>query len=156
MSFRTTGSDPNLRQPKSRAWATPVNKCLNCVSFLAGFVIVTEMDGNDCRHVSLVEVKRCLSDDWDPPIVVLWLEELVEIVLVLPPPEEHGGGFSRRIWAEGFIRSSHRRIQLPRFRPTSMSLSCMFLWTLSATSNIARVRLLWINRKRTRLWDHLH
>ena len=35
------------------------------------------------------------------------------------------------IWANGFIWSSHCKIQLPGFRPTSISLSWMFRWTLN-------------------------
>jgi hypothetical protein len=66
--------------------------------------------------------------DWSFVILTLELAPLVG-----DPP---------RIWADGFIRSSQRKMKFPRFRPTSMSLSWMFLWTLIATSNTERVLLL--------------
>lgn len=46
-----------------------------------------------------------------------------------------------RISADGCRRSSHRRTQLPRFRPAWMSLCCIFWWTLTTTSKMVRVRL---------------
>lgn len=46
-----------------------------------------------------------------------------------------------RISADGFIWSRHRRIQFPKFLPTSTSLCRMLWWTLTATSKTLRVRL---------------
>ena len=105
------------------------------------------MDGKGLGQIFLAEVKRCLAeswflDIWEPP-GGFRLEAFTCFVMLKLELAPFGGfpGGGPRIWADGFIRSSHRRIQLPRFRPTSMSLSCMLWWTLSATSNTARVRL---------------
>lgn len=59
-------------------------------------------DGNDF----LVEMELELEWEWE--LELGWEWEL---------------GWER-IWAAGFILSSHLRIQLPRFLPTSMSLCC--------------------------------
>lgn len=79
----------------------------------------------------------------------LWLEVpvacFVMLSLELPPPTGSWGG--PRIWAEGFIRSRHRKMKFPIFLPTSMSLSWMFRWTFIAASNTARVRL-WSTKTR--------
>lgn len=79
--------------------------------------------GNCFDHIT--RLNKCLL--WSPPLFTtsLMFEELlscfvvfmVEIKLLV----EDGG--SPQICADGFARSSERRIQLPRFRPTSMSLS---------------------------------
>ena len=105
------------------------------------------MDGKGLGQIFLAEVKRCLAeswflDIWEPPggFRLEAFTCFVMFKLELAPLGGFPGG-GPRIWADGFIRSSHRRIQLPRFRPTSMSLSCMLWWTLSATSNTACVRL---------------
>lgn len=65
-------------------------------------------------------------------IICLALSLLVEVSSMLL------GG---RICAEGFMRSSHRRIRLPMLLPSSKSLSWTFLWTLTAISKTLRVRL---------------
>jgi hypothetical protein len=72
-----------------------------------------------------------------------WLEVPVVcfVMLSFELPPLMGGLEWPRIWAEGFIRSRHRKMKFPTFLPTSMSLSWMFRWTLIATSNTARVRL---------------
>lgn len=137
-----------------------VNKCLYWVIVpAAGFggLVIIEMVGKGLLFHKLFElVNRCLSDSrfldvWMLPFLFSW-EELLVACFVLLMLELALGGFPggwTRIWAEGFIRSSQRRIQFPRFRPTSMSLSCMLRWTLRATSKTARVRL-WIGKGKTR------
>jgi hypothetical protein len=48
------------------------------------------------------------------------------------------------------MRSSQRRIAFPTFRPTSKSLSWIFLCTETATSKILRVLLDYMEEKRIR------
>ena len=93
-------------------------------------IIMAMVDKGGLGHIFFDELNRCLSDSlfldvWTPGVFgfgdfIPWL-----VMLMLGPCGGLSGG--PRIWADGFIRSSQRRIQLPTFLPTSMSLSCMFL-----------------------------
>lgn len=117
---------------------------------LGGCIIIAMVVGKDLGHVLVNELKRCLPASWfrgDWLLRGVFGEDVFVtcfgmFMFALPVPwlgSWWGGG--PRIWAEGFILSSQRRIRSPRFRPTSKSLCCMFLWTLSAMSKTTRVRL---------------
>jgi hypothetical protein len=148
MSFRRPPTDQALVEFDFNI--SGPEKCLYWVIVPAGFGgrIIIEMVGKGLGQIVLGEVNRCLEESWFLDIWVsqggFRLEELLICFVMLNPELALLGGFPGEeppIWADGFIWSSHRRIQLPRFRPTSMSLSWMFRWTLSATSNTACVRL---------------
>lgn len=154
MSFRITPSNPALPQLDLRTSGPQKDMCLYWVVIPAdvgGRIIIVIGEKGLC-HMYLEEENKCLLDSWSTPLKldfwmvapwVFWcwalLACLVMLLLVLPAR----WGFSRepRIWADGFMRSRQRRIRLPRFRPTSMSLSWILRWTFSATSKTARVRL---------------
>lgn len=120
-----------------------------CLYWLGIPGIIFVIEGNCLRHVVLVELNSCRPDSLSPfftlhverPPAVFWCDELVNCFLTLESDLAVEGGCPPRISADGFILSSQRRIQFPTFRPTSMSLSWIFLWTLITISNIARVRL---------------
>lgn len=145
MSGRITPSKPCFMGLK--LVGETVFNCLYWIFVPAGLLgfIIMEMVGYAFCHVLLAEVNRCLLlDSLSLPAPYFWkasglgewdefLSCLVALVIaMLSEP---------RILADGFILSSHRRIQLPRFRPASISLSCTLRWTISAISNAARVRL---------------
>ena len=73
---------------------------------------------------------------WDPALLLV-----LEKCLNCSELPFGGSGRRGRISADGFMRSSQRRIAFPRFRPTSMSLCWMLLCTDTATLNTSRVRL---------------
>lgn len=151
MSFLTTSSDPKLPEIGFNSWGPQMDICLYWLG-IPGIIFVIE--GNCLRHVVLVELNSCRPDSLSPfftlhverPPGVFWCDELVNCFLTLESDLAIEGGCPPRISADGFILSSHRRIQFPTFRPTSMSLSWIFLWTLITISNIARVRL-WYKTK---------
>lgn len=148
MSFRRPPSD----QPLEWSDLNPSSpeKCLYWIIVPAGFGsrTIIEIVGKGFGKIFLDEVNRSLLESC---FLGIWFPaggfrlELFTCFVMLKPdlaPSEGSRGEQPRIWADGFIRSSHRRIQLPTLRPTSMSLSCMLWWTLTATLNTARVRLL--------------
>lgn len=95
---------------------------------MAGFedLIIMEIVGNCLGHMLFDEVNSCLDDFgffgiWELSGFFKTEElEICFVAFVFDP------SFSLRIWADGLYLSRRRRIQLPRFRPTSKSLCCMF------------------------------
>ena len=107
-------------------------------------IIMAMVEKGSLGHIFFDELNRCKSDSlfldvWTPG--VFGLEDFIPwlVMFMLGPCGSFSGGPC--IWADGFIRSSQRRIQLPTFLPTSMSLCCMFLWNLRAISKAARTQL---------------
>ena len=153
MSFRITPSNPPLPRLNLNTSGPEKHKCLCWMLVPAGLagLIIIAMVGKGLGHMFLEEVNKCLSDSLSPPILDFWKFPGVFwwdgsgncfVMFVLALPLE--GSFAaewERIWADGFILSRYRRIQLPRLRPTSRSLCCIFRWTLRATSNMACVLL---------------
>lgn len=95
---------------------------------MAGFedFIIIAIVGNRVGHIFVDEVNNRREDFesfgiWE--LSGFFKTEVLEIcfrVFVIDPPS------GLRIWADGLYLSSLRRIQLPKFRPTSKSLCCMF------------------------------
>lgn len=149
MSFRITPLYPSLLYFKLNVSGPLVHRCLFWVMVPTGLgdrISILKVE-KGLGHILVIEENRCRSDSW---FLAVWLpvafgfEDFIPWLVMFMLGLEPCGGFSGggpRIWAEGFIRSRHRRIRLPILRPTCMSLSCIFRWTLSATSNTARVRL---------------
>lgn len=78
----------------------------------------------------------------NPPLLFCW-NDSINCLFLFGILIVYGGKLPARIWATGSIFSSHLRIQLPRFRPISMSLRCTSRWTFSVASNTVRVFLLY-------------
>lgn len=105
-----------------------IPKCLCWIIFEAGFedFIIMEIVGNCLGHIFVDEVNNCLEDFgffkvWELSGIFKMEElEICFFAFAIDSPS------CLRICADGLYRSSNRRIQLPRFRPTSKSLFCMF------------------------------
>lgn len=149
LSFLITSLHQNFPYFASNRLKPPVLNCLYCILLPPAGLIVVAMVGKSLGDRFLAAVNNCLPDSWFPHFEPKFLNLprlfsgdvllncFVALVFMLLP----GGGFPR-IWADGLILSSHRRIQFPRFLPISISLSWILRCTLSAISNTTRVRLI--------------
>lgn len=141
ISLRITPLNPN---PNSKLLLLEAI-CLYCILLatssrrLSSFAIV----GYFVSQRFLDEVIRRLPDS-RYTVRFSWKDSVNRLFGILIVLLAYWVGPIARIWAAGFILSSHRRIQFPRFRPTSMSLRCTSRWTLSVASNTVRV-FLWRN-----------
>lgn len=116
--------------------------------------IITAIDGKDLGlMLSGVKNNFPLGSRSLTFTLTLWIccpSFVVCLALLLLLILDDGFPGELRISADGFMRSRNRRILLPRLRPTSMSLPCMFLWNLTATSRALRT-LLQMHQQ----WDRL-
>lgn len=148
MSFLITESDQFTPRIDGKTWDVDILRRLYWVEVPAAFGgrIIIAMVGKGFGHILVDEVKKCRSEsllknlEYPLGFSLGVAFSFVMLTLELPPLVGFPWGWLR-IWADGFSRSRNRRMKFPTLRPTSMSLSWMLRWTLSAMSNAARVRL---------------